>query len=127
MERDVTGGSRDLATVYVGQHFIDVAGDDFDDVLLERLGGGERGCVAHGFFGEIEVAVSDLCEAAQVGNGIVHGFSLHGGAGIGFGVLLFFLRGRLRGRWPGSPGTLSETGVAAPKCVPGAMAAKCDA
>ena len=59
----------------------------------------------------VEVATGRRAEAAA-GSG--SDFLSESGAGFG-------------GGGPGMPGGESETGVAAPRCVPGAMAATCDA
>ena len=114
---------------------VDVGRDVVDDVLFQRILGGQAEPFAHGAFAPFGVAAAHLRQAAQVGGGIVDllcaPLPMPAGAGRAGAEALPASSGvpRLpcaRGGFSGSapmPGGAICTGVAAPRLVPGAIAA----
>ena len=129
----------DRAAVDLGEQIVEVARDQIDDALLERLGGGQARRLAHRLLGPVGIAAAQLREAADIGDRVVDHLLLHpavGGSRWGRSA---------SGSLPSSPASPAPsgsssgagsglspggnppppiwTGVAAPRLVPGAIAA----
>ena len=105
-----------------------VACDEVDDVRLQRGIGGQAGGLPHRFLRPIGIAAAHLGKTADQGDGVVRRLRRHGILRLRLLVaavllVLIALVGVASGR-PGS-GPPICTGVAAPRLVPGAMAAIC--
>ncbi len=96
--------------------------DEIDDAHLQRLVIGQARRLAHRLLGPVGVAVVKLREAADIGDRVIGDL---GGLGIGRTQLLRRVGAVLPGLfWPLEPSPpKSPTGVAAPRLVPGAIAA----
>ena len=123
----IATGELDRAAVDQLKQFGRVARDEIDDVHLQGSAGGKTGGLADGFLGPIGVAPAQFGEAADQRNRVVGRLRRHGILQRRLlRIVLFVLAVLVRGaaRQPGS-GPPICTGVAAPRLVPGAMAAIC--
>ncbi len=142
LERALRAADLDPPAVQLGQQIVEIGGDQIDDVIVQGVGRRQGGGLAYGLLGPVDVAPAQLGERADVGDRVVDDLVLHAGdrrlvrRGALIGLIVRLARltvlagllagaGGCSGAGSGPPGKPPPiwTGVAAPRLVPGAIAA----